>query len=73
MIHKIFTVHDLKAGAYLPPFILPQYQLNTAKSLGNGLDFVRPQSENPSASEESQNTEQQQIGNGSSIQSGSKR
>lgn len=24
MIHKMFTIHDLKARAYLPPFFLPE-------------------------------------------------
>jgi len=86
MLHKIFTIHDSKAGAYLPPFILPreemarrtfgdcinspdhqfgnhpddytlfclgvfddeiaQYQLDTPKSLGNGLEYVRTDSLN---------------------------
>lgn len=24
MIHKVFTIHDAKANAYLPPFFLPE-------------------------------------------------
>lgn len=27
MIHNIFTIHDVKASAYLPPFILPKAQM----------------------------------------------
>lgn len=86
MIHKLFTIYDVKADAYLPPFILPkiemaqrtfgdciaaedhqfsqhpedytlfdlgtyndenaQYELyNAPHSLGNGLEYVRNQSD----------------------------
>lgn len=27
MIHQIFTIHDAKAAAYLPPFILPNAEM----------------------------------------------
>ena len=27
MIHKIFTIHDSKAQAFLPPFILPRAEM----------------------------------------------
>ena len=27
MIHHVFTVHDVKAQAYLPPFILPKREM----------------------------------------------
>lgn len=27
MIHAVFSIHDSKAGAYLPPFILPRVEM----------------------------------------------
>jgi len=88
MIHKLFSIHDAKANAYLPPFILPRvemaervfgdainsedhqfgkhpddytlfelgsfddhtamYIIHTAKiSRGNGLEYVRTDSDQP--------------------------
>jgi len=110
MLHKIFCIHDAKASAYLPPFILPraemaqrtfgdcinssdhqfgahpedytlfvlgvwddetaQYQLDTPKSLGNGVEYVRTDSDAPTeglSNAETQDRKPAKVGNGSSV------